>query len=132
MLNNRWQISLVDMCLYILKREFCPVSAGALADLGYALVVEIEDRSAYMTQIYLIETEAKMLIILQNQYNNEYKRLTGGEASPVKRIAMDYEKELRVIGKFIGHFIRSEAITTFEFCSFLNMYIEAHSKEQHQ
>jgi len=65
-LNNRWQISLVDMCIYILKREYCSVSAGALADLGYPLVENIDDREQYLTQVYAIETEAKMLIILQN------------------------------------------------------------------
>lgn len=128
-LNNRWQLSLIDMCVYILKQQYCETSAGALLDLGYPFVENLEDREQYLTQIYAIETEAKFLIILQNQYNNEYKNLTGGEKAPVERTAIDYEKELRIISKYVGYSIKSDQITVFEFISYLNMFIEANTKE---
>lgn len=122
--NNRWQISLIDMCLFILKQEYCPISAGALSELGYPLVEFKESREEYLSQIYAIETEAKMLIIQQNQLNNEYVRLTGGDKSPVQRQRMDYEKELRIVSKYVGYRLSAEEISTFEFCSYLNIYIE--------
>jgi hypothetical protein len=48
----------------------------------------------------------------------------GGEKAPEQRQMIDYEKELRILSKFMGYNIRKQDITVMEYCSILNAYIE--------
>ena len=123
-LKNNWLIKLVDDCVLILKYGYDEQVANVLYEQGYSLVQNLPDREQYLKQIYRVQTEAKILIVLQNQYNIEYKTLNPVGAPPQARSMVDYEKELRILSKFMGYSIRSHQITTMEFVSILNAYLE--------
>lgn len=123
-LDAQWRMSFIDLCVFILKKGYNKEPADALVSLGYSLVEDLPERDAYLMQIYQIETEAKFLIIQLNQYNNEYKRLNPGGPGVQSRTMIDYEKELRILSKFMGYSIKKDQVTTMEFCSILNAYIE--------
>lgn len=123
-LDARWRMSFVDLCVFILKKGYNREPAEALVSLGYSLVEDLPEWDSYLMQVYQVETEAKFLIIQLNQYNNEYKKLCPESDAIQSRTMIDYEKELRILSKFMGYSIKKDQITTMEFCSILNAYIE--------
>lgn len=108
-----------------LKVEYSGEIAEALMLLGYDLVEDLEDREAYLRQIYMVESEAKTLVIMLNQYVNEYKLMfPEGE---YKRTRADYEKELAILGKYMGY--RLNDITVSEFAGIVNLYMDQIKKD---
>lgn len=124
---TEWKINTLAQLLTFLKVVHDKDIAEAVQELGYDLVEFKEDREEYLKQIYLIENEAKTLVILRNQYLSEYKMLTGGETEEENdKDEMYYEKEIAIISKFMGFRIKKNKITVFEWAGCLNAYIEYH------
>lgn len=123
LIYNRWCINFLSLALDYLKHEYDAAIAERISTLGYPLIEYNEDKNVYLKSIFEVETEAKFLIVQQNQLTAEYERL-GGKKAPEQRQMIDYEKELRILSKFMGYNIRKQDITVMEYCSILNAYIE--------
>jgi len=124
-LKTMWQMTMVDNCIVVLKRGYDKEAAGYLFELGYSLIEENKDWTEYLKQVISVETQAKVLIVMLNQYQIEYKMMNPASNDLVKRTMVDYEKELRIVAKVaVGAFVKAGDITTMEFISMLNAYIE--------
>ncbi len=121
---NQWKLNFVALCLEALKTEYDVSIAERLSSLGYDFIADTEDKEAYLKQIYAVEGEAKFLIVQQNALYKEYQKLTGTNNAPVKRSLIDFEKELRILSKYMGYSIKKEQITVVEFCSIVNAYVD--------
>lgn len=127
---TQFKINFLEVSLGILKDRYDLDIAAAVAQWGYDLVMPLEDRGNYLKQIYGIEMEAKLLIVLLNQYHNEYKLLNNedGKAEVIRTIK-DYEKDLAILSRFQGYRIKMEEITVLAYCSIVNNYID-HCNQQ--
>lgn len=123
-LRNEWQIRTVDDCIFILRKGWNKLPAELLRDLGYPYIENLPNWDEYLAQVNMVDMEAKFLVVLQNQLNNEYKRMSGGEESAITRSMDDYDKELAIISKYIGFDVDKYKITTAKFCSYLNIYLD--------
>lgn len=122
---TRFKLEYLGWVLPYLKAEYKQEYAERIASLGYDLIEWNEDREKYLQQIYLVENDAKFLIVQLNQLSSEYKKINpGASGSDVERTAMDYEKELAILSRFMGRWIRASEITVFEFCAIVNAYLE--------
>lgn len=93
---------------------------------GYDYIEPLEDREAYLKQIYIAQNEIKALVILLDQYNTEYNSLTGGsDATTEARTMMDYERDWQTLRKFQGGGMNKKKLTVFEFCAILNNFFDA-------
>lgn len=110
--------------LHILKIEYDAEIAEMIMLAGYDLIQPLEERDKYLKQIYLVETEAKTLIVLLNQYDLEYKLLCPGDSN-VMRKRSDYEKEYAMIMKFMHQWTQPDQITISQYCAMVNLYIDA-------
>lgn len=121
-----WKIYTLEQLLTFLKVAHDADIASEVHNLGYDLVEYKDDREEYLKQIYLIENEAKTLVVLLNQYTAEYKMLTGGDegAEEVKRDEMHYEKEIAIMSRHMGFRIKKDKITVFEWIGYLNTFLE--------
>lgn len=123
--NTEWQLALVDKCLNALKQQYDADIAAILNDRGFGIVEPSDDREVYLRSLYAIETDAKTLIILLNQYKSQYKSMhpeSTDELTEVNRVR--YEKELAILSKFQGYRIKKEEITVLEYCAIINTYLE--------
>lgn len=129
---TRWKMNMVRLCIEGLKIKYSPTIAEELMKLGYDYIDGTEDNEAYFKKLYDIQTEAKNLIVYYNQYLAEYTKLCpegAMENSIPQRDRMSYEKELRVLSKFMGYGIRKDEISVVEFCSIINTYLESTKKK---
>ncbi len=122
-LTNRME--LVSVSCNFLKNIYDADIAAILQLNGYDYVQDLPERDAYLKQIYLIETEAKTMVVMLNQYYNEYRLLCPEGVMPSEPTVADYDKELAILSKFVGHRINKFEITTSEFCAYANLYIES-------
>lgn len=100
--------------------------AERIALWGYDYIEPLEDREAYLKQIYITQNETKALVILLDQYNMEYKSLTGGDgATTDKRELMDYERDWQTLARFQGGRLNKKKLTVFEYCAILNNFFDA-------
>lgn len=109
--------------LHLLKMQYDSEIAEMIMLSGFDLIQPLEDREQYLKQIYIVETQAKTLIVLLNQYDKEYKLLTNVE-NVEKRKRSDYEKEISIISKFCGYRIDKEKTPVIEWCAHVNNYVE--------
>lgn len=121
---TEWKISFMEICLEQLKEKYDKDIAEGITLLGYSLIQPNEDRQLYLKQIYAVETEAKTLIVLLNQYHNEYILLCPNGDKQSTRTIADYDKELMVLSKFMGFKIDKHRETTAEVCAIINSYLE--------
>lgn len=122
---NEWQLNIIEKSLWYLRQKYDGEIADVLAVLGYNVTSNIEDIDAYNKSLDAIETEAKFLIIKQNQYKIEYDSFNNGSNEGIKEKGdIDYEKELLIISKVMGYSIDASKITTLRYCAMLNLYIE--------
>jgi hypothetical protein len=122
---TKWKLTYLGWALSYLKHQYKKEYAERISLLGYDLIEEMEDREAYLKQIYLVENDAKFLVVQLNQLSNEYKLLNPASTSEEsERTAMDYQKELAILSRFMGKWIRADEITVFEFCSIVNAYLD--------
>lgn len=110
--------------LHLLKIQYDAEVADMIMMMGYSLIKDLEDRERYLKQIYLIENQAKTLIVLLNQYDKEYKLLTKNIGDGKVQTRSDYEKEISIISKFIGFRIDKDITSVIEWCAHVNHYIE--------
>lgn len=125
-----WQIFYLEKALNRLKVGYSEYHALRIQELGYDLIKDLEDNEAYLKQIYLVENEAKTLIILLNQYIHEYN-LYNLKTNSEEKDLMHYEKELRILSKFIGHKLLADEITVFYYYSVVNAFFELNKKKSH-
>lgn len=123
---NIWKQNFLAATLDTLKDRYDEEVALMVCNLGYDLIQPLKDRELYLRQIYMIEIESQNLVVLLNQYYNEYKRLCpeGEGNTEIGRTEMDYEKELAILSKFYGSRIKKNKITVFEVCGIINAYFD--------
>lgn len=121
----QWKLTFVENACAFLKVFWDEEIANALVDAGFDYINSLEDREQYLRQIYMVESEAKTLIVLLNQYTAEYKQLCPEDEAEVDRDEMDYQKELAYLSKFMGKRINPSKITVIEFCAIVNIYLDA-------
>lgn len=93
--------------------------------LGYDLIEPpAEDEEKYLHQIEMLDRESKTLVVMLNQYNQEYKLLAPDETNPIIRTIADYDKELALLSKFMGYQINKRVVTVSEVCGIINAFIE--------
>jgi hypothetical protein len=126
----RWKIDFVDKALEVLKLQHDETTASALVELGYDYVQPLEDREAYLKQVYFVQTEAKSMVVFLNQYKAEYKLLVPEGQEVEERDRMYYEKELAHLSRFMGYRIIKSDITVYEFCSIVNTYLDSVKQNQ--
>lgn len=115
---------LQNACPY-LKSRYSERMALRVQEYGYPLIEEDKENGrGNLKQIYMVESEVKTQIVLLNQYNREWQQRYPNDTAPVERTLMDYDKELAILSKFMGHWIRRKKITVWEFCSIVNAYNE--------
>lgn len=125
--STKFKLFYIATTLDYLKAEYDYELAESLASMGYFFIQDLPDRKDYLGQIFKVETEAKFLIVLLNQYTNEYNILMKDhEDVSIKRTVMDYEKELMILSKHQGYRIRKEQTTVTEYAAIINTYIEYH------
>jgi hypothetical protein len=130
MLYTSWLISFIDWSVYALKYNYSEKIALMVAEAGFYYIQPIEDRARYLTQIYMLETEAKSLVVRLNQLNNEYKLLCPTAIDQETRTLADYEKEIAILSKFMGQRIVKAEITVKEFAAIVNLYNETNKVNQ--
>lgn len=105
-----------------LKEMYDQEIAEIIMLAGYDFIQPLKDREQYLKQIYRVETQAKTLVVLLNQYDKELQLLCpDGEST---RTRMDYEKEIIMVSKVIGFLIKKDEIKLSEWCAAVNFYIE--------
>jgi hypothetical protein len=116
-----------------LKVKWSEEIALRIQDYGYPLIQKDPDHNrGNLKQIYMVESEGKTNIVLLNQYVKEYKIACPDEAAPIERTLMDYDKELAILSRFMGKWIRRKKITVWEFCTIVNAYNEYNKANKKQ
>lgn len=123
---TKFKIELINECVEFLKyKGYDEEIAGVIVEHGFSYVTNKDDYSEYLKGVYLVETEAKVLQVLLNQYFNEYKLLCPDTEVIAERTVADYDREIAIVQKFMGTIIRKKDITVAEWCSYFNLYIES-------
>lgn len=111
----------------LLKSSYSLPIAQEIEKWGYDFIEEdVENRRGNLKQIYRVEGDAKTLIVILNQYSNQYKILCPDETAPVERTLMDYDKELAILSRFQHRWLKRKKITVWEFCTIVNAYNDYH------
>lgn len=98
-------------------------TAVLLTNRGYLLIEPAETYDAYLEQIHFVRTQAKTLIILINQYTNEYKLLSP-DGEKVTRTRQSYMDELAILSKHQGGgFINPRSITVDMYIAIVNSFM---------
>ena len=131
-MQMEYRIALLDQCFYALRLKYDEEVALIIAEQGYDLIQPDEDVSVYSQRINLVEAEAKTLIVLRNQFMNDYRRLCPEDGSEDGLIMdeMQYDKELAALSRFMGYRIVKSQITVREFCSIVNLYLDNNKKTE--
>lgn len=127
-----WKMSYIESIIFKFKLKdiqtdkylYDEKEAEQVMLLGYDLIDPPIDEEKYLHQIEMLDRESKTLIVMLNQYNQEYKLLAPDEANPVVRTIADYDKELALLSKFMGYQINKRKVTVAEVCAIINAYIE--------
>lgn len=126
----QWLMLFLDMALDTLKEQYDQGIANLICENGYPMIEDLEDREDYLKQIYRVEIEAKVLIVLSNQYYAEYQSLIPKDAADtIKKDILYYEKELAFLSRFQGSRIDKNKITVLEFCAIVNTFLEEAKKK---
>ncbi|CAL7961497.1 hypothetical protein GAMM_230010 [Gammaproteobacteria bacterium] len=91
---------------------------------GLPLILQNDDREAYIKSIMAVEMEAKFFYVQLNQYHTEYKLMCPEQGNLAARTIQDYDKDLAVVQKYMGFRIDKTKITTAVYCSYYNLFIE--------
>lgn len=106
--------------------------ADYLVQYGFDFIEPSEGEQLWK-QILLVESEAKSIIVMLNQYNVEYRKLVPeADLNNTEKLEeMDYLKELAILSKFIGYHIKPEETYVTEFAAIVNTYIEYNKERKH-
>lgn len=136
-----WQIKYIDAVvlkfqmqipgteIYLYQEE----QANRIVELGYELIPDPRQGvAAYLESIKRLEMESKILIVMLNQANVDYKLLSPKqEEGQIKRTEGDYDTELAVLSKFMGTWLDKKTKTVSDVCAVINVYnqyIDEHKK----
>lgn len=125
-LYTQWKMTYVEHAVAFLKREYNPIIANRIVEVGFDLVVYVEDKEQYLKQIQAVETEALNLVVFLNQYTAEFKKLCPDTETPVTRTELDYTKELAILSRWYKNIIKPEEVTVFEVCGIIAAFNEYH------
>jgi len=102
-----------------------PEVASSVSELGYTLIKPAESFEEYLTQIERVRTEARTLVVLLQQYENEF-RILSPDSEAVKRDYQSYMRELVMLSRFQGYPLKAKEITVSDYCNIINAFIEYH------
>lgn len=117
------QIQVIDSGLWFLTQQYDADIALLIHEMGYTLITECDNQEEYLQMIKRVQTEAKTLVVILNQYANEYKMLNPDGIALVQRDYQSYIDELAVLSKFQGYRLQAKEISTEEYCSIVNSCI---------
>ena len=122
--HTEWQLVYADKCLLALKIRYDIEIADWLGQLGFGLPVPSDSREEYLKSLYRIETAAKMLIVLLNQYKAEYALLNKDKEDEKIQLSpaegrFRYEKEIAMLSRYQGQRIIKEKITVLEYAAII-------------
>jgi hypothetical protein len=128
-----WKMSIIEAVIFKFRLKdsytglylYDEKEAEAVMLLGYDMIDKPDNEEKYLHQILMLERESMTLVVMLNQYNQEYKLLAPDGENPVIRTIADYDKELAVLSKFMGFQINKKKVTVAEVCAIINAYIEA-------
>jgi hypothetical protein len=123
------KIDFVHTALSYLKDFYNKDIAEALVDFGFDFIEYNGDTEVYHKKLKSIENQAKVLIVLLNQYYNEYQLLSKKFGGDHERTRMDFEKEMAVLRK-AGYKINIRKIYTFEMCAIINAFLDEHKSKK--
>ena len=129
-IRTQAQIQVIDAGLMYLTQQFDEEIANVIADMGYTLIIWDEDKEVYLNRINRVRTEAKTLIVMLNQYKNEYS-IINPDGKEVNRDYQSYLNELAILSKHQGYAIRVKEITVLEYCSIVNSFIAYNEALKH-
>lgn len=121
--RTKYKIKVIDWALFYLTEMYDEEIANVLAGMGYPLITPSDDKEEYLKQIECVKMRAKTLIVLLNQYQNEYKILSPN-SDKVTRNRQDYLDELAILSKHQGGgMINPKAITVELYISIVNGFM---------
>lgn len=115
------KIKFVGIALDILKDVYLEKIVLCLCELGFDYIENNQNVVAYHKSLEMLDIEARVLIVLLNQYQTEYISLAGNSEN-IKRTRMDFEKEMAILRK-AGYKIKKNT-TTFQMCAIINSFID--------
>lgn len=119
-------IKLVDWCLLILTEEYDEQFAKMIAEMGYNMIEPCDDKEEYLRRIKIVKLQASTLIVLLNQYQNEYNLLAPGD-DKAKRDYQSYMDELALLSRHQGGgLIQPKSITVAQYISIVNSFMSYH------
>ncbi len=120
-----FKIEFVQTALSVLNDFYSERVALCLVELGFDYIENNQDTTVYRRSLQRLETEAKVLLVLYNQYQAEYASLNKSSGDS-KRNRMDFEKEMAILRKD-GYKIK-KSTTVLEMCAIINTFIESHAR----
>lgn len=128
--HTRSMITFIERALMALKWRYDEEIASWLHNYGYSLITASEDRDEYLRGIYRVESEAKSLVVMLNQYLTEYKIVNPTPEEEITKPArIERVRDLMILSKFQGTMIRPESTSVMEYAAIVNLFIE-HVNEQ--
>jgi hypothetical protein len=122
----RCKLRFINICLDYFSEFYDEEIANELVLHGYDFIEWYDDQERYNKQLILLENESKTLIVLLNQYYNEYKILSPDNET-ITKDEMYYEKELAVLTKE-GYRVNKKKNTVFEYAAAVNAFIEQNKR----
>jgi len=125
--QTQFLMDYVDKCIDALKVKYDADLAAWLGEKGFGEVEYSTDRDVYLRSLFGIKTSAKVLVVLLNQYNAEYKLLNKDnevfpETETEKRFR--YEKEVAELSRYQGQRINKQITVVLEYAAIINNYLE--------
>lgn len=123
--ETRLNLSILEICLDALSGPYYHEPfALKISELGFSFVVE--DRS----NIEIVRNEIGVLVVLLNQWKQEYDQLTKQANGQGVRDEMGYEKEIYSVCSGLRVNIDKDKISCFSYAAILNTYIDKSNAEQ--
>lgn len=133
--QTEFLMQFIEKTIDALKIQYDEEVASWLSERGFGVVEYSEDREIYLKSLNAIRTGAKMLVVMLNQYNAEYKNLNKDkvevsvqQSESEKRFS--YEKELSLLSRYQGQRINKQTITVMEYAAIINNFIEYHKAKK--
>jgi hypothetical protein len=118
------KIEVIEQCLSVLKKYYCPDLVEILKQHGYPLK-EDETNDQYISALEKIQKRSKVLLIqLQDKFSH-LEKIKSSKKKGDKITRKYYGKLLAHLSKFFQFQISSTKVTVSEYAAYLNEYITA-------
>jgi hypothetical protein len=117
------KITLVDICLKVLKVSRNDEAVKELAALGYRRPFNWKDPASYQKDIEAVHSRSKTLIELLRQAEADQERL--GRSQKGEKTRADWMDEKVVLGKYLGYRIDGEITTVAEYASIYKSFVKS-------